>query len=290
MKQLLVLSGKGGTGKTTVAAALIQLSSARAYADCDVDAPNLHLLMDWHQEGISTDFYGMPKAKIDLEKCIQCGKCAEICRFHAVDKKDSLYEIDPYGCEGCGFCEVVCPVGAIRMEDTIAGDLLLYSADTVFSTAKLRMGQGTSGLLVTEVKKQLKDAVIEAEWAIIDGSPGIGCPVIASLSGVDQVLLIAEPSISGISDLKRIVMTARHFQIPMKICINKYDINLEKTKEIEAYCESESLELVGKIPFDPFALQAVNEGKTIVEMACPSGDAVREIYRKIQKQMQEDKG
>lgn len=287
MIQLLILSGKGGTGKTTIASAFIKLANARAYADCDVDAPNLHLISDWDLEPEKTDYYGLQKAEINPELCIQCDQCRQNCRFDAIIKEEK-YMVAPFACEGCAVCEYVCPVKAIKMVPSVDGELALYSdAEKVFSTAQLKMGSGTSGLLVTEVKKQMKSAAADAELAIIDGSPGIGCPVIASLSGVDMVLIVAEPSISGISDMERIVDTAAKFGIISAVCINKYDTNLRITKKIEDYCIQHGLPFVGRIPFDPNAVTAVNNGQSIVDIDCKSGTAAKEVYRKTMNLLHE---
>jgi len=279
MRQLLILSGKGGTGKTTVASAFIKLADAKAYADCDVDAPNLHLISDWKEAPERADYFGLPKAHIDNEKCISCDICRQHCRFDAISNDYGIYRVDPFSCEGCSVCEYVCPEGAISMLPSIDGELMLYKSDErVFSTAQLKMGSGTSGLLVTEVKKRMKEKAPDTDMAIIDGSPGIGCPVIASLSGVDMVLIVAEPSISGISDMERIISTAKGFEVNIAVCINKYDTNLEKTKEIEGYCKEKGLPFVGEIPFDLDAVKAVNSGKTIVDIDCASGEAVKYIF------------
>ena len=277
MKQLLILSGKGGTGKTTVAGAFIKLSNASAYADCDVDAPNLHLVMVQAASPQRSDYFGMPKAQINPDLCVKCDLCRKNCRFEDIDP-DFHYTVDAFACEGCGVCEKVCPVGAIQLVDAVAGDLMLYTGDAVFSTAQLKMGSGTSGMLVTEVKKQMKSAAPAAPLAIIDGSPGIGCPVIASLSGVDMVLIVAEPSVSGISDMERIIKTAQGFETEIAVCINKYNTNFEKTEEIVAYCQSMGIPFVGKIPFDAKVVEAVNQGKSIVEVDCSAGSAVAEVY------------
>jgi MinD superfamily P-loop ATPase len=280
MKQLLILSGKGGTGKTTIASAFIKLSDAKAYADCDVDAPNLHLITGWNVEPAKNDYYGLPKAEINPELCTRCDQCRQNCRFDAI-KTEPHYKVDPFACEGCGVCEYVCPVEAITMIPAVAGELMLYSdGEKVFSTAQLKMGSGTSGMLVTEVKKQMKSAVIDADLAIIDGSPGIGCPVIASLSGVDMVLIVAEPSISGISDMERIINTAAKFGTKTAVCINKYDTNIENTEKIEAFCEIQGLPFIGRIPFDHNAVKAINNGQTIVDIDCTSGTAVKDVYHK----------
>ena len=281
MKKLLILSGKGGTGKTTIASAFIKLSAARAYADCDVDAPNLHLITDQKSEPLTKDFFGMPKAIINQKLCIKCDKCRQNCRFDAV-KFENIYEINPFACEGCGVCEFVCPVNAICLKPSAAGKLMLYKDNTrTFSTAQLNTGSGNSGLLVTKVKSQINTSDIKADLAVIDGSPGIGCPVIASLNGIDVVLIVAEPSISGISDMERIIKTASGFGVKIVVCINKYDTNKINAQKIEAFCKSQKLPFAGKIPFDKDAIKAINNGQTIVDIDCISGIAVRKAFDQV---------
>ncbi|NLC96672.1 MAG: 4Fe-4S binding protein [Erysipelotrichaceae bacterium] len=281
MKQLLILSGKGGTGKTTVASAFIKLFNAKVYADCDIDAPNLHLVTKHENRPIISDYYGLPKASIDTNICISCNKCIENCRFDAITSSP-YYKVDQYACEGCGVCEFVCPVKAISLVQSVDGELMLYSDnEKVFSTAQLKMGSGTSGMLVSEVKKQMKNEAIETKLAIIDGSPGIGCPVIASLSGVDMVLIVTEPSLSGISDMDRIIKTAQKFQVKIAVCVNKYDTNIEKTEKIEEFCEKNKINFAGKIPFDTAAIKAINSGMSIVDVDCISKKAVEVIYKEV---------
>ena len=282
MQHLLILSGKGGTGKTTIASAFIKLANAKAYADCDVDAPNLHLVMNQSHQPQRTNYYGMPKAEINVDLCISCDLCRQNCRFNAINI-DAEYNVDYYSCEGCGVCAAICPVAAVSLKPLIAGELMLYANRAVFSTAQLKMGSGTSGMLVTEVKKQLKTAAEDVELAIIDGSPGIGCPVIASLSGVDMVLIVAEPSISGISDMERIIKTAEKFQTKIAVCINKYDTNLANTERIESFCKKLQLPLAGRIPFDSEAVKAINNSRSIIDVDCPSGQAARDVFDKTVK-------
>lgn len=278
MQQLLILSGKGGTGKTTVAAAFIELARAQAYADCDVDAPNLHLLAAMAVAPRAKDFYGMDKAAIDGRLCTECDLCRQHCRFAAIIPGADGYKVDPFACEGCSVCAAVCPQGAVEMKPAVAGELKLYAGASVFSTAQLKMGSGNSGLLVSAVKEEMKNAAGSVPLAIIDGSPGIGCPVIASLRGVDMVLIVTEPSVSGLSDMERIVETAEQFQVKIAVCVNKFDVNPQNTRRIEEYCAERNLPVAGKIPFDANVPKAVNAGRNIAAVDCPAGRAVREIY------------
>lgn len=218
----------------------------------------------------------------------------ENCRFDAISIIErEAYKVNKFSCEGCGLCEYICPMDAITLVEDAAGELILYSSDEkVFSTAQLKMGKGTSGLLVSEVKKQMKASVDEMDSdvkvAIIDGSPGIGCPVIASITGVNMVLVVTEPSLSGISDMERIVETASKLGVKSAICINKYDSNIEKTKEIEKFCMENDLDYIGKIPFDSKAVEAINNGQTIVDIDCESGKAVKSVYEKTMELLFEE--
>ena len=282
MKKLLILSGKGGTGKTTTAAAFIEFSKAKAIADCDVDAPNLHLVTKMDTEPVKSDFIGAEKAYIDKDKCVGCEACKDHCRFGAIKVNDNgLCSIQEYACEGCGVCEYVCPVGALTMKEDVAGEKELYKGGQVFSTATLKMGRGNSGKLVTDVKKDMtSSAPSDADIAIIDGSPGIGCPVIASVSGVDLVLIIAEPSISGKSDLERIIKTTEILQTKAVVCVNKFDTNLGQTNEIIQMCDKLGVPFIGKVPYDKRASKAINKGISLASYDCPARDALYEIYKK----------
>lgn len=288
MKRLLILSGKGGTGKTTVSAAFIRLSQAKAVADCDVDAPNLHLVMEQKAVPRTVDFMGGDKAKVNPEQCSGCGSCESHCRFDAIQMTDGRAVVNEYACEGCGVCSLVCPEKAVSLMPDVAGKRELYLDSRVFSTATLKMGRGNSGKLVTDVKMTMLKHAPECEVAIADGSPGIGCPVISSISGMDLVLIVAEPSKSGISDLERLVKTADTFQVKLAVCVNKYDTSPEMTDQIEAFCKKSDLPFVGKIPFDPEAVKAVNSGRTIADADCQAGKAVKEIYEKVMKLLQNE--
>ncbi len=263
MKQIVVISGKGGTGKSVITASFASLAKNKVMADCDVDAADLHLLLhaaikETHQ------FSGGKTAFIDEQRCTQCGKCQEICRFEAIVN----FTVDPIYCEGCGVCFHICPEKAIEMTDSPSGKWFLSETKYgPFVHARLGIAEENSGKLVTLVRQNAK-SVAEKErkdFVIIDGPPGIGCPVIASLGGIDIALIITEPTLSGIHDLERIVGVAHHFGIKSLICINKYDINLTLTQEIEKYCLDNNIELVGKILFDISVTEALVRGLPIVE-------------------------
>ncbi len=285
MKELVILSGKGGTGKTSIASSFISLSRSLAFADCDVDAPNLHLLMDFQNQPSLADYFGMDKAYID-SSCIGCGKCKEYCKFGAVDFQDGNYIVDPYACESCGLCLEICPSKSIKMLENKAGDLKLYRDGRTFSTAELKMGQGNSGLLVSEVKKKLRENIEEDQLVIVDGSPGIGCPVIASMNTASMVLLVAEPSVAGFSDLKRIVNLTRPFDFKLGVLINKYDLDLELRDKIEEYLKEEKIALLGMIPFDEDAGKLLSHGKGLLESSSKTRDALVESFYKTMKMME----
>ncbi len=279
MKRLLILSGKGGTGKTTTAAAFIRFAQARAMADCDVDAPNLHLVSGMTAQPQQSEFLGGDKAVIDPARCTGCGLCARHCCFDAIRIRDGRCEVVDYACEGCGVCAALCPSQAVTLRPDQAGTLSLWDEEPVFSTATLKMGRGNSGKLVTQVKAALtRAAAPDVPLAIIDGSPGIGCPVIASVTGVDLVLIVAEPSLSGLSDLERILHTTSILQTPAAVCINKYDTNPEKAQAIQDFCKAQSVPFVGKIPYDKRASQAINAGHSLAQYDCPARDALYDVF------------
>lgn len=290
MKKILILSGKGGTGKTTVASAFIHLLNSKSYADCDVDAPNLHILNRQQCEPETEEYCAMPKAAADRSLCSGCGLCGEKCRFGAISYDgEGKAVINSFMCEGCGVCEYVCPQKAVRTEQVVSGYTYRYNCGDesdpeipAFSTARLKMGEGASGKLVSKVKSNMKQLDDES-IAVIDGSPGIGCPVIASVSGVDFVLVVTEPSVSGISDLKRIVKTLKHFGTPHGVCVNRWDINPEKTEEIEKFCNEENIMVAGRIPFDEEAVKCVNRGISIADTDCAAGKEVRKILQETLK-------
>lgn len=259
--ELVVLSGKGGTGKTTILAALSELASHIVRVDCDVDAPNLYLF--YQGEDIEKRyFYGGKKAIINRNLCIECEICEEVCKFGAVLNS----RIDPFTCEGCGACTLVCPEYAISLvEEKTADTFITKTEKGIVSRATMGVGSDGSGKLVTYLRKNAKRFTDEHTITMIDGSPGIGCSVIASVTGAEIALIVTEPTKSGLGDLKRILELIESFDTRVLVCINKFDINLEMTSEIETYTKEKKLSLVGKIPFDKKVMEAVNSLKPITE-------------------------
>ncbi|MGD8506966.1 MAG: P-loop NTPase [Candidatus Bathyarchaeota archaeon] len=281
MKQIAVLSGKGGTGKTTITASLAAVAKKAVIADCDVDAPDLHMLL--HPKVVRTqEFKGSKLAVIEEEKCTECGLCQEKCRFDAITE-DIM--IEPISCEGCGVCAIVCPANAITLIERMSGNA--YISKTKYGSmahAMLSPGEANSGKLVTLVRQNAK-ILAEKEHSnliIIDGPPGIGCPVIASVAGVNAGLVVTEPTVSGIHDLERALQLLRHFDVPPLVCVNMYDINKDNTERILKFCKENGIDVVGKIPFNPVVTKAMVNGKPIVEYA-PESDVTKEIKKMWEK-------
>ena len=281
MKQIVIISGKGGTGKTVLTASFAAIAEKKVMADCDVDAADLHLLLapDVKERHL---FKSGKTAVINDDICTACGKCRELCRFDAISED---FIVDPVLCEGCAFCSFTCPEGAIKMEENTTGEWFISS--TRFGPmvhARLGIAEENSGKLVSLVRKKSRE-IAEREnldWVIVDGSPGIGCPVIASISGVDTALVVTEPTISGLHDADRVIQVAKHFNIPVKMVINKYDLNLDMTRNIEDYCVRNRIDVLGKIGFDEQVIRAMVEGKTIVEYADnDTTEAIRTIWEGI---------
>lgn len=257
--ELVVLSGKGGTGKTTIATALSELAQDVMRVDCDVEASNFYMYYEG-KDLEKKDFYGGKTAKIDDSKCIKCGKCQEVCKFNAIQD----FQIDPFACEGCGACTLVCPTEAIVLEDEKAADTFITQTDKgIIARAEMGIGSDASGLLISFLRRNAKRFSEDKKLTIIDGSPGIGCPVIASVTGSDMVLVVTEPTKSGLEDLKRVVTLCEHFGVYTMVCINKYDINEEMSREIESFINDKHLKLVGKIPYDDMVMKSINELKPI---------------------------
>jgi len=263
MKEIVVLSGKGGTGKTSIVASFAALAQSKVLVDCDVDAADLHLLLNPKVKE-EKEFWSGQIAFIDKEKCTECGLCQELCRFGAI--KD--FEVDPLSCEGCGFCYQVCPADAITMKDSMSGHSFISETKYGYLChARLGIAQENSGKLVALVRQNAK-LIAEREnldYIITDGPPGIGCPVISSLSGASLALLVTEPTLSGIHDLERVIGVCRHFGIPVLVCVNKYDLNEENTYRIESYCTNEGIEVAARISFDNAITEAIVQGLPVVE-------------------------
>jgi len=275
LKQIAVLSGKGGTGKTTITAAFTVLAEKAVVADCDVDAPDLHMLL--HPEILEAkEFRGSKIAVIDQTKCIKCGVCRERCRFDAITKD---FTVDPFSCEGCGVCTIVCPVGAVSLTERISGYAFISKIKYGFMVhALLNPGEANSGKLVTMVRQDAK-LLAEKErldLIIIDGPPGIGCPVIASIAGIDAALVVTEPTMSGIHDLERVLQLLKHFNVRPFVCVNMYDVNKDNAYRIYRFCEENGVEVVGNIPFDPVVTEAMVNGRAVVEYS-PECDVAKEI-------------
>ena len=263
MKEVVVLSGKGGTGKTSIVGSFAAVAKSKVLADCDVDAADLYLLLSPTVRE-EVEFWSGQVAFIDEEKCTQCGLCQDVCRFDAI--KD--FKVDPVSCEGCGFCYHICPAEAVTMKENLSGHWFI--SDTKYGPlahAKLGIAQENSGKLVALVRQQAKLIAQKRglDCIISDGPPGIGCPVISSLSGANLALLVTEPTLSGIHDLDRIIGVCRHFAVPVVVSVNKYDINEDNTHQIESYCLHHGIEIASKIPFDNVVTEALVRGLPVVE-------------------------
>jgi MinD superfamily P-loop ATPase len=284
MKQIAVVSGKGGTGKTSIVASLASLAKGRAvFADCDVDAPDLHLILQPTVMELR-EFFGIKRAFIDSGKCTQCGSCQDACRFAAI----SDFLVDPALCEGCGVCKLVCPAQAVEMRESLAG--YAYLSDTRFGPlvhAELFPGEEASGKLVAMVREMARElaAMRKLDLILIDGSPGIGCPVIASLTGVDLALVVTEPTITGEHDLERILDVAGHFGIKTAVCINKYDLNPEASRHIEALCEERAVMVAGRMPFHSSVVEAMVLGRSVVELGGPVALAITDMWNVLKEQL-----
>ena len=297
MKELVVISGKGGTGKTSVVACFAALAQNKVLADCDVDAPDLHLVLApevLHRQSFS----GGKRARIGQKLCTACGLCEELCRFDAViheeaegDGESELYWIDPIACEGCGVCAYFCPEEAIALEDVVNGEWFVSETrHGPMVHARLGIAEENSGKLVSLVRKQARRLAKEklSELIIIDGSPGIGCPVIASITGADLVLVVTEPTLSGLHDLERVAQLTSHFGIPTMVCINKYDLNPELADRIEAMAGERGILVAGRIRYDAAVTKAQVAGKAVVECAeSPVVDDVRAVWKCVFAELRE---
>ncbi|HBG49415.1 MAG TPA: (4Fe-4S)-binding protein [Cyanobacteria bacterium UBA9971] len=285
-KELVIISGKGGTGKTSLVAAFAALAQNKVMVDCDVDAADLHLILNPQIE-ITTEFYSGKTAEINPEICVKCGRCIEVCRFNAVSED---FVVDGIKCEGCGTCFYQCPVNAIKFEQVKSGDW--FESNTRFGKlihARLGVAEENSGKLVSQIRNHSRLIAKQNnnDLIIVDGSPGIGCPVIASISGAHLVVIVTEPTLSGFHDAERVLELTKHFKIPASICINKYDLNLELTKQIENFCREKNIEIVGKIPYSKIFTQAMIKEQNIIEYE-PDGEVsnkIKNMWHKIENKL-----
>lgn len=269
MKEIVVISGKGGTGKTSITASFAVLAGTSVVvADCDVDAADMHLLMQPRVD-VTEDFYSGQITNINQSQCTRCGKCINICRFDAISLRNKQYIIDPLSCEGCGYCARICPTKAIVNRERLAGQWYISNIKTgsLMVHAKLGIGADNSGKLVAKVKDEAKEIALEErrEIVLIDGPPGVGCPVLSSLSGSNYVVLVTEPTVSGLHDLKRVYDLVKKFRIKAGCIINKADVNPAKTAEIKQFLTRENIAHISDLPYDENFTKAMTQGKTIVE-------------------------
>ena len=285
MKEVLILSGKGGTGKTSIIGSFADLADNKIMVDCDVDASDLHLLLA-PRPTEEHDFVSGVKARVEADKCSACEMCIEICQFESITMEDTAI-ISELACEGCGVCAHFCPEDAIILDKNHCGSW--YISDTDYGPlvhAQLFAGEENSGKLVSHIKNQAKQLAeaTNTDLILIDGAPGVGCPVIASLSNVDLVVVITEPTLSGKHDLERILDLTDHFKIPAMVCINKWDIHPGMSTEIETACTKRNVDLLGRIPFDTTVVDCQIQGVPVTKSkTSPAAAAIRDVWTKLQE-------
>ncbi|MDO5483746.1 MAG: ATP-binding protein [Desulfovibrionaceae bacterium] len=284
MREIVIISGKGGTGKTSICAAFAHLAQNKIICDLDVDAPDLHILLDPAIREL-TPFISGYKAAIRPADCVDCGRCAELCAFGAIARRDDAWQVDPLRCEGCRVCASLCPQQAIDAKPSHCGDW--YVSDTRFGPlvhAQLFPGEENSGRLVSQLKAVAREQAKKQglETILCDGSPGTGCPVIASLSGAHLAVGVVEPTPSGRHDFTRIADLCRHFRIPLGVIINKADLNRQEAEAIAAQCQEDGLRLLGRLPFDPEVTRAMIRGQALTESDNSIGNSLREIWSALQ--------
>ncbi|MCB2225050.1 MAG: ATP-binding protein [Desulfarculaceae bacterium] len=284
MPEVLVISGKGGTGKTSLTGAFAQLATSKVICDLDVDAPDLHLLL--HPEALEEhEFRSGNQAEIDPERCVACGLCAEKCRFDAIREVDGAFAVDPFKCEGCKLCVVLCPEQAVDFPQRYCGDWQISGTRLgPMVHAQLFPGEENSGRLVALLRGRARELADEQglELILSDGPPGIGCPVISSLSGTDLAVIVTEPTPSGRHDLERVVELCTHFKVPAGVIVNKHDLNAEQTRAISDYCAQQGLEVLALLPYDPAMTEAMVKGLVITEYSDNGlASALKEAWQRI---------
>ncbi|GAB4112166.1 MAG: ATP-binding protein [Candidatus Caldatribacteriota bacterium] len=288
MKEIVIISGKGGTGKTVITASIAALAKNKVMGDCDVDASNLYLLLHPKLKE-KNDFYAGLIPSIDLEKCINCGRCQEVCRFDAIKTIKDQTVIDLVSCEGCGLCALVCSVQAIQMKENHCGEW--YISETKYGPlvhARLGIAEENSGKLVTLVRENAKTIAKknDLELIVVDGPPGIGCPLIATISGANLAVVVTEPTLSGLHDLQRVVKVAQHFGVKTVVIINKYDINLENSSKIEDWCKKTNILVIGKIHFDNIITKALVKGLPVVEYSDNvAAKEIKDIWQSLKEML-----
>lgn len=291
MKELVIISGKGGTGKTSITAAICTLAENKVMVDCDVDAADMHLILNPEVQK-TVEFYSGKQAEINPDICVQCGRCIEVCKFDAISED---FVVDEIKCEGCGACYFNCPMkedGAMKFEEVKSGEW--FESNTRFGKlihAKLGIAEENSGKLVSEIRNHARLVANrnKNDLIIVDGSPGIGCPVIASISGANLVLIVTEPTMSGLHDAKRVLELTKHFKIPASVCINKCDISDDLTTEMEEFCSENNIELLGKIPYSKEFTKAMIKSETVIENSPESevSKEIKAIWQKISDKLEE---
>jgi len=279
IKELIVISGKGGTGKTSLLGAFASLASDKVLCDADVDAADLYLILE-PEIRKRQDFQEGHRAIIDPDRCTECGLCRDLCRFHAISPG---FTVDPIECEGCGVCVYFCPAKAIDFPIKTCGELFISETRCgPMVHARLGIAEDNSGKLVTLTRKEARELAKKRSLGLIltDGPPGLACPVIASIAGATAVLIVTEPTLSGHHDMDRVVELANHFEIPASICVNKYDLNPDMTGVIEQYAKDRGLPILGRIPFDPIFTKAMVQKQTVIEYhgRSQAAQALREIW------------
>lgn len=288
MQELVIISGKGGTGKTSLTAAFAALAQPVALADCDVDAADLHLMLRPRIRQ-REEFRSGATAVIDADRCVQCGACRAACRFDAID---AAFVVDPLACEGCRVCLYACPVQAVTMAENVCGEWFVSDTDYgVMAHAALGVAAENSGKLVATVRQQAKRIAAEEgrDLILIDGSPGIGCPVISSIAGASLVCVVTEPTLSGLHDLRRVIDLTAHFNIPATVCVNKADINPAMTAQIAAYCAERALPVAGTLPYDPLITEAVIRQRPVTELAPDAAISrlIQQMWERLEQQLRE---